>query len=755
MSTSTTVKEVSVAGQDARQTAQKSDQLTEFETNGVLAPEFESEVELGRRPIPVSGVYTRTSRGITHDPAAEGEIDPFGIDMLSTSEELRLDVDGFYPQMTVSGTIRIGRRQSIHWIARLTKTGAQSWEGPIWYKEGATQFFPFTAVQVSTRRIGILSPPRTEVIFLTDGPRSCKRTYKHSDPCFHSVKFEYDCAEGTTAETSIDTHDHPNRPVTLPNENLSIETVFGRAGFRVTKSGDRSIVPLAGAGPGSQWSDMEMHDAMQTYWSQFANAPQWAMWVFFAAQHEIGSSLGGIMFDDIGPNHRQGTAIFNDSFIASPPTGDPNEAAWVRRMKFWTAVHEMGHAFNLAHSWQKSLGDGWIPLADEPTARSFMNYPFKLAIGGQEKFFESFEFRFSDAELLFMRHAPEQFVQMGNADWFDNHGFRKELADSTSSLRLALRVNRPKPRFEYLEPVVVELKLTNLSETTQIVNGAALSDPSQLTIIIKKSGRPAQQFEAFAHYCQADEPRTLASGDSMYESLFVSAGRAGWQIAEPGKYTLQVACESNGQSLVSNPLAITVAGPDDFGEERFAQDYFSDDVARILTFGGSMVLDDGNKALEQIVERLPKRRAAIHARVALGTPLLMDYKRLRFVARQAADQITSAAQAGAAIEVEKAKVDKAHKMLNQALLDQPEEAAESLGHIVYRRQVEREARLLALQGAPGDAANCHKSLAETLKSRNVLLNVVRDVRRKGKSYLDEHEDEGFEEENVPNGRRRK
>ena len=28
--------------------------------------------------------------------------------------------------------------------------------------------------------------------------------------------------------------------------------------------------------------------------------------------------------------------------------------------------HEMGHAFNLAHSWQKSLGTPWIPLADEP-----------------------------------------------------------------------------------------------------------------------------------------------------------------------------------------------------------------------------------------------------------------------------------------------------------------------------------------------------------------------------------------------------
>ena len=140
-----------------------------------------------------------------------------------------------------------------------------------------------------------------------------------------------------------------------------------------------NVVPLAGAGADVRWSNQEMHDAMQVYWSRFAPKAQWSVWVFFASLHEMGTDLGGIMFDDIGPNQRQGTAIFGNSFIAQAPRGDPNPAAWVSRMRFWTAAHEMGHAFNLAHAWQKSLGTPWIPLNDEPDAFSFMNYPVSRA----------------------------------------------------------------------------------------------------------------------------------------------------------------------------------------------------------------------------------------------------------------------------------------------------------------------------------------------------------------------------------------
>jgi hypothetical protein len=114
------------------------------------------------------------------------------------------------------------------------------------------------------------------------------------------------------------------------------------------------------------------------------------MWVFFASLHEVGPSLGSIMFDGIGPNHRQGTAVFHNSFIADPPDGDLNPAAWVQRMRFWTVCHEMGHSFNLAHSWQKAYGTPWIPLPNEAEARSFMNYPHNV-LGGESAFFADFD----------------------------------------------------------------------------------------------------------------------------------------------------------------------------------------------------------------------------------------------------------------------------------------------------------------------------------------------------------------------------
>ena len=81
-------------------------------------------------------------------------------------------------------------------------------------------------------------------------------------------------------------------------------------------------------------------------------------------------------------------------------------------------------------------------------------------VGGQTAFFSNFEFRFSDGELLFMRHAPERFVEQGDALWFDHHGFEEANTSPEPALKLELRVNRDKPDFEFMEPAVLELKLT-------------------------------------------------------------------------------------------------------------------------------------------------------------------------------------------------------------------------------------------------------------------------------------------------------
>ncbi|HQW90017.1 MAG TPA: hypothetical protein PK478_09205, partial [Nitrospira sp.] len=190
-------------------------------------------------------------------------------------EELRLDVDGRYPQMMASGTLYGIVATRVHWIARLTASGPNAWTGSIWFKDGAVASFPYTTVEITTTA-SFLSSQRKAVVRLSGGGTSVRtRTLAFKSSYFRQVEFEFDCATGVTATTRIGTHAHPNRPATLPNETLSIEDVYRRAGFDVRKSGSDSIVPIGDAGPNARWSDNEMHDAMQVYWSRFAGKAQW------------------------------------------------------------------------------------------------------------------------------------------------------------------------------------------------------------------------------------------------------------------------------------------------------------------------------------------------------------------------------------------------------------------------------------------------------------------------------------------------
>ena len=696
----------------------------------VTPPSFEST------PITLPDVHAPfESNGHTAEDDAEADaraeaLAQASIPTLSLSrEELRLDLDGHYTQRTASGTVLRGIGSRVDWIAKLAPSGPNKWVGSIWFKDGDVATFPYTTIRVQVVRSAISSNRRATVTFSGGGVASRVRVFRFSSRYFHKVNFEFDFVEGEAPTLSINTGAHPNRPAGLPVENLTIQKVYQRSGFDVSVSpGDK--VPILGAGANAKWSDNEMHDAMQIFWSRFANISQWAMWVFFASLHEQGNSLGGIMFDSIGPNHRQGTAIFNDSFIANAPAGDPNADAWVKRMIFWTACHEMGHSFNLAHSWQKqhppAWGTPWIPLANEPEARSFMNYPFVVA-GGQAAFFSNFEFRFSDSELLFMRHAPQRFVQMGNADWFDNHGFEGALVLPEPTYNLELRVNRERAVFEYLEPVTLELKLTNSSSELQLVDEKLLSTSAALTVVIKKQNQPAQQFVPYANYCYLPKKKVLRPGEAIYDSLFVSAGTNGWDISEPGNYSIQATIQVNGEDIISQPLNLRVAPPRNFEEELLAQDFFTEDVGRIVAFDGSRYLESGTNTLREVVGKLADRRVAIHANIALANSVVTDYKQL--VADDEALRIS----------IKKPKTEEATAMLSKALIEKPDEAAETLGHIDLKDYTDRACEKLSEEGANAEAAKLQDTLYDTMSTRTVhgrkvLDSVLRDIKNRRDAY---------------------
>lgn len=656
--------------------------------------------------------------------------------------ELRLDVDGHTPLKTGSGTVWKSISKKFHWIARpLMRKGQDRWKGMIWYRDGETALFPYDAVEIHILRGASSSERRARVTFSKGGSISDELNFKFRSPYFHDVNFEFDYLEDqkNKVTTKIDTWAHPIRPRDLPKETLTIRTVFERAGFSVSVS-PGGEVPISYAGANKLWNDAELHDAMQKYWSRYAPKAQWALWVFFASLYENlekpgqgNSNYYGVMFDHIGEQQRQGAAIFNDSRMSKRPDTDAN--AWVNRNKFFWACHEMGHCFNLAHSCEKrqEKETPWIQLENEPEARSFMIDSFSVV--SAEAFFADFRYRFSDSELLFMRHAPSSFVEMGNAAWFDNYGFQEVLVSPEPCFRLELRVNRNKAIFEFMEPITLELKLTNISGQAIFVEKDLLSMFDLMSVIIKREGRAARQFIPFARY-ELDSPKDILKPDeSLYESLFVSAGNNGWDLADPGDYCVQVALHHDGQDFLSNKLNIRVLPPRSFEEEHIAQDFFSNDVGRVISFDGSCFLEKANDVLRDVAERLKEQKVAMHASVALGHALSRDFKQLVEKDQTAGPRFGIETRKAMPEEVKKLLTPILTPVLPPGLISSKNVAAESLGHIDYKWYVDQFVAFLAREGEKNEAIRSQEVLYQTLsqrvvQGRGVLKKVLEEIEKR-------------------------
>lgn len=650
---------------------------------------------------------------------------------------LHIDVDGNYPQMKASLNL-VGSIIDGHWIADLSPDGTDTWTGDIWYRKGDAT----TAKVSSDVRLGGASgsiPDRMKIEY--KGYYSAGGFYwaqmtllksgtdehwyywhqKQSDH-FRTVNVEFDYEAGVNQIFSLNPHDVDNhRPASVPNEAITVQSTFLKAGVKIESPVTGGSVATSGAGSNSKWSNAELHDAMQTAWSQNESSA-WSMWVIQANKHEDDHT--GIMFDTIGNFERSGTALFHGQ---SSYSGAP--AGVVNRHKFHTLVHEMGHTFNMYHSWIKTSGtSNWhSSVINEAEARSYMNYPDRVN-AGYHGFFDTFEYRFSDQELVFLRHAPPELVRMGGSAWGDDHagstmGNDPQMPagrdpDAPRNFALTVRSNKDKPVFDYLELVQLELKLENTSGAAQELPEGMLNDVAHMHVSVSRNGQKPRSYRPYTTPCTKVEPMTtLQPGRSVYGSFMLSAGKFGWVVSEPGAYrvTVSVPIPGTENETAGGTFDFIVREPGLLDrqtrreQENLAQDYFRDDVGRALAMGGTKVLRAANDTMQELTERFPDANAARHAGLALAMPNMREFKVINF-ADDGTKSLTSDSADQAAAEAAKA-----------VLVDHADETIETLGHIQFNRLSEKVANSISELGDNQAAAATMQNVADTLQRRGVTL----------------------------------
>lgn len=555
-----------------------------------------------------------------------------------------------------------------------------------------------------------------------EGPPSVTRRLQWESPYFRKAQFEFDTVEGATKVTKIKTCDHDNHPSTLACEELTIDKVYNRVGVEVEQSLEKNVVPLALSGGDDIWTNQELNDAMYAYWSRYTPRSQWALWMLFATGHYLAQNGAktavGIMFDYSGRNQRQGAAVFNDRWedIENVPLDYPERAAHIARMRFFSAVHEIGHCFNLRHSFDPGK---------QENEKSFMNYPGgNPTVGGPqpgavEAFFAQFEYRFSDGELRHIRHSQEHSVEMGGSPYGrGDSGFDPGPAQPDSNWALEVSVGRPRAVFEFLEPVIIDVRLTNVSRMPQVADAEILNDADALVVVISQRDKPPRLWRPYARVCTVPSPQVLQPGGSLRASFFVGAGLNGWDVAEPGAYTIHVGIRVSDAKVVSNLLRVRVASPRSWDEELVAQNFLTDEVGRALAFGGTYAMTTAIESLQEAADRLKDKAVALHALLALALPRMRNHK--VFSVPEGKAPMLSVSADGGHIEVVKAKSDEARRMLNAAFFGNSSVAAETFGHLAYKYHIEMYADWLEQNG---DAAAAGRALA----SHSNMLGAEADI----------------------------
>lgn len=537
--------------------------------------------------------------------------------------ELRIDIDGARPTRRVSadyyqvagGTLQYFGSMRVDAITIATTPSALTITGTGTYTWAASA----PRVRITLPRS---VPPATATLqhLSAAGPAGPAYLCRRQSALFRRVLFEQDRQDSVPA--SFGSYNTGSLPSGGPARTLSIRDAYAEAGIDMQTSGVTDVVATPEAGAGGKWSDAELHAAMVRHFSLWQNIPQWALWLFHAQLHDLGTGLLGIMFDQAG-RQRQGAAVFYAGLAGSTPAK--------QRLQLYACTHELGHCFNLMHSWQKSAASP--PVANRPSALSWMNYPQNFP-AGEAAFWSAFPFRFDDQELVHLRHGFLDSVIPGGSPFTsgsaleDDEAWRAPVED-----RSGLRLEVVTPRSLRLgAPVTAELRLSATDSRGVAVHSHLRPRNGTVEIAIRKPNDSVVTYRPLLHHCVAEDSVMLGGEQSsISETAFIGYGRDGTYFEEPGVYRLRARYTApDGSVVVSDTSTLRIRTPLTEEDEAVADLLLGDEQGTLLYLVGSDAdeLRSGNDALREVVERYGGHPLADVARLVLGTNAAREFKQV-------------------------------------------------------------------------------------------------------------------------------
>jgi hypothetical protein len=533
--------------------------------------------------------------------------------------ELRVDVDGRRPLRMVSGDYFATSGATTTYFGSWTVDAVTVSTSPTALTVVGTArttwqtTFTVATVTVPRRRLFQPAAPATIRWSTPSGAQGATYVCAWESGSFRTVELEQDQESGVTPFTAYPTGSLPSGG---PARTLSAAGAYAEAGVQMLDTGGTNTITTPS---GFLWTDASLHNAMQSHFSKWQERPQFKVWLLHAMRHELGIGLRGIMFDQQGLQ-RQGCASFYQA-ISSPQPANQREQLYVN-------VHELGHCFNLFHSFHKAFMTP--PLPNRPGALSWMNYPQNYAPGGgtpggAAAFWAAFPFQFDDLELAHVRHGFRNAVIMGGNPF--GTGAALEVGDDyadqvadTSGLRLM--ISPAEERVTLGTPVVLNIAL--IVERTQQVHRREQLHPKYGIVQVAIS-RPRGDIVAHrppVQHCQ--DPDLIVTGASDVQPISAYIGydaTVGQVFSDPGVYRIRASYAApDGSLILSDVATLRVGAPRSEAEDQVADLMLGDQTGMVLTLLGtdSAHLAEGTAALETVLDEHSDSTSAVYAKLALG-----------------------------------------------------------------------------------------------------------------------------------------